>query len=87
MTLKQIYRNHGFEINRDDQKGTGNKCLENVEECFKVWLIMKLKEITKEQEKYEFDPIIPMVNVNELLVELEHNPISSFSESRKGNKT
>jgi hypothetical protein len=77
MTLKEIYRNHGYSVNRDDQKGTGNKCLENVEECFKVWLTMKLKDSIAEQEEYGFDPIIPMVNIYELLKELEHSPVTA----------
>jgi hypothetical protein len=34
-SLKQIYREHGYEVNRDDQKGIGNKCLEDVQKCFK----------------------------------------------------
>lgn len=37
-TLKQIYREHGYEVNRDNQKGIGNKCLEEAEKCFKELL-------------------------------------------------
>jgi hypothetical protein len=76
-TLKEIYRNHGYEVNRDDQKGIGNKCLENVEECFKVWLTKKQDEIIEEQKLYGFDPLIPVINIYDIFEELKHSPLST----------
>ncbi len=37
-TLKQHFRDYGYEVNRDDQKGIGNMCLENVLKVIKVWI-------------------------------------------------
>jgi hypothetical protein len=74
-TLKEIYRNHGYEVNRDDQKGIGNKCLENVEECFKVWLTKKQDEIIEEQKLYGFDPLIHHFQLNCQLMETKSNVV------------
>ena len=44
-----------------------NQCILAVKE----WLEKKLSEVMLEQVEYGFDPIIPMVNIYELLKELE----------------
>jgi hypothetical protein len=74
-TLKQIYRKHGYEVNHDDQQGIGNKCLIEVEKCFIELLNEKLEETIKEQKEYNFDPIVPVVNLYEILDEFKHSPV------------
>ena len=40
--LKQIFRENGYAVNTDIQKGIGNLCVENVLKCVKKWLAGKL---------------------------------------------
>jgi hypothetical protein len=54
-TLKQIFREHGFEVNRDNQKGIGNKA---ILEQLKVWyafLIQDLSDSDIENLIYEME--------------------------------
>jgi hypothetical protein len=44
-TLKQIYREHGYAVNDDNQEGIGNQSLMAVEECFKEFLEEKLEDM------------------------------------------
>jgi hypothetical protein len=41
-TLKQIFREHGYEVNRDNQKGLGNKCLEEATKGFRDLIKQRL---------------------------------------------
>lgn len=40
-TLKQLFRAEGFEVNRDDQKGLGNKAIDDQREVYLRWLTQK----------------------------------------------
>lgn len=37
-TLKQLFREEGFAVNRDDQKGIGNKAIEDQQKVYRRWL-------------------------------------------------
>ena len=76
-TLKQIYREHGYEVNHDNQKGIGNKCLEDAEKCWREWLTQKREEPFKTKETVVWGEVLPSRSyrirnevIDELLAEL-----------------
>jgi len=65
-TLKQIYREHGYHVNPDNEKGLGNLHLEEITKCWKAWLQQKLDSVTP----WNFD-YIEKETIKELLEDLE----------------
>ena len=59
--LKQIFRENGYAVNTDIQKGIGNLCVENVLKCVEKWLAGKLIAGSEKANSY-----------NEVILKLLH---------------
>jgi hypothetical protein len=73
-TLKECLKPYAFqEYNSDDETDESHQMyyIGDIIKAVEKWLTQKRQEAVKRQEEYGLDPVIPMVNIDELLGELE----------------
>jgi hypothetical protein len=86
-TLKQIYREHGFEVNRDNQKGIGNKAIEEQLKVFQDFLRQEQQEINENIDAAQFFvPYKEAVNeyTDDLLAKLQSNSGKETGDKNNG---